>query len=270
MRRHLLSALAGCAVALALALSVPRTALALPYHAADSELEGTAYAVLSPTTGELDFVRSTETHRNKSTGTVGSISGGRYTGTIYTGFEDLSPRHSPSWPYAGGSSVRRVRFVDAIRPRSMDYWFEGMGCTSMDLARLDTSDVTSMSFTFSSCSSLFSLDVSSFDTSKVTSMSNMFYGCSSLNSLDLSTFDTSKVTSMTDMFSYCLSLASLDVSSFDTSQVRSMYEMFNYCESLASLDLSSFDTSKVTDMSEMFYVCNSLDKIAFGDKFVVN
>lgn len=59
MRKHLLTALAGCAAALALALSVPRTALALPYYAVDPELAGTAYAVLSPTTGELDFVRWT-------------------------------------------------------------------------------------------------------------------------------------------------------------------------------------------------------------------
>lgn len=96
------------------------------------------------------------------------------------------------------------------------------------------------------------------------------YGCPSLTSLDVSAFDTSKVTNMADMFSYCSSLTSLDVSGFDTSRVKSMYEMFNCCESLTSLDLSSFDTSKVTDMSEMFYGCDSLDKIAFGDKFVIN
>ena len=99
------------------------------------------------------------------------------------------------------------------------------------------------------------------DTSNVTSMSSMFDSCSSLTSLDLSNFNTSKVTDMSAMFNGCSSLTSLDLSNFDTSNVTSMYEMFNGCSSLTTLDLSNFDTSKVTNINEMFNACSSLKDV---------
>ena len=267
--------------------------MAIPYHAADSELVGTAYAVLNPTTGEFDFVRSTETHENKSTGTVKSISGGTYTGTIYTGFET----GSRSW-YSVAESVKTVRFVDAVRPSGTGNWFGSMrNCTSMDLSKLDTSQVTnmnqtfcingaaltsldlssfdtssvtSMNWMFGGCRSLTSLDLSSFDTSNVTTMYQMFAVCTNLSSLDLSSFDTSSVTSMKEMFWECWDLTSLNLSSFDTSKVTNMHGMFSECYDLTQLDLSNFDTSKVTDMGKMFYNCTSLNKLTVGDKFVIN
>jgi len=274
MKRNALLTLVCCLVMGALALvAAPRTAMAIPYHATDSELVGTAYAVLNPTTGELDFVRSTETHEDESTGTVTSISGGTYAGTVYKGFENASYWLQTAVPWSGAvDQVKAVRFVDAVRPASsLAFWFYGMkGCTAMDLARLDTSQATDMTSMFYGCSSLTSLDLSSFDTAKVTSMSIMFYGCSSLTSLDVSSFDTSQVTDMDWMFNGCKSLTSLDLSSFDTSKVTNMGWMFQGCSKLTSLDLSSFDTSQVTDMDRMFSGCASLNKITFGDKFVIN
>ena len=148
MKRNALLTFVCCLVMGALALvTAPRTALAIPYHATDSELVGTAYAVLNPTTGELDFVRSTETHEDESTGTVTSISGGTYTGTIYTGFESASNR-AYIWDSVA-SSVKSVRFVDAVRPKIMFAWFIDMeNCTTMDLSKLDTSQVTDMGWMF--------------------------------------------------------------------------------------------------------------------------
>ena len=131
-------------------------------------------------------------------------------------------------------------------------------CTEIDLANLDTSDVTNMASMFSHCSSLTKLDVSNFDTSNVTDMNYMFYNCKNLAELDVSGFNTSNVTGMGSMFYYCSSLASLDTSNFDTSKVTDMDSMFYYCSSLASLDTSNFDTSKVTDMGSMFQGCSKL------------
>ena len=181
MKRNALLTLVCCLLMGVFALAAsPVTALAIPYHAADSELQGTAYAVLNPTTGELDFVRSTEAHENKSNGTVTSISGGTYTGTIYTGFENLTGYRVPGWD----SVAKSVRFVDAVRPTYTYGWFISMeNCTAMNLSKLDTSKVTSMSNMFDGCSSLTSLDVSSFDTSKVTGMGYMFRSCTSLNKI---------------------------------------------------------------------------------------
>lgn len=158
MKRNALLTLACCLVMGAATLvAAPRTALATPYHAADSELAGMAYVVFNPTTGEFDFVRSTETHENKSTGTVKSISGGTYTGTIYTGFESVSDYQDPIWHsgYSPASSVKSVRFVDAVRPRTTYCWFYNMkNCTTMDLSKLDTSQVTTMDWMFAGCHSL--------------------------------------------------------------------------------------------------------------------
>ena len=116
-----------------------------------------------------------------------------------------------------------------------------------------TSDLTSMDYMFSDCSSLTSVPL--FDTSNVTNMSYMFYRCSSLTSVPL--FDTSKVTNMNSMFSDCSSLTSVPL--FDTSNVTNMISMFYYCSSLTSVPL--FDTSNVTNMINMFYGCSKLKTI---------
>ena len=50
-----------------------------------------------------------------------------------------------------------------------------------DISKLNTSNVTNMSYMFSGCSSLSSLpDISKWNTSNVTDMSWMFYGCSNI------------------------------------------------------------------------------------------
>lgn len=73
----------------------------------------------------------------------------------------------------------------------------------------DTSNVTNMSYMFSSCRSLTNLDLSCFNTSKVTNMSQMFDGCENLVYLDLSYFHASSATTMTNMFKNCDMLKAL-------------------------------------------------------------
>ena len=149
---------------------------------------------------------------------------------------------------------------------SLAYMFYGhsnsfSALKTVDLTKLDTSQVTDMSFMFDGCSDLTILDLSNFDTSQVTDMHYMFRRCSSLTALDVSNFDTSNVTNMASMFNYCNSLTELDLSNFDTSQVTDMRFMFNYCNSLTALDVSNFDTSNVTNMASMFNYCNSLTEL---------
>ena len=175
--------------------------------------------------------------------------------TVYTS------NSSTPW-YSKRESITKVTFADTISPIGTAYWFYGMkNVTEMDLAKLDTSAVTSMSNMFYNCSSLTSLNLSSFNTSAVTNMSSMFLYCSSLSSLDLSQFNTSEVTTMYQMFSGCRSLTSLDLSQFNTSKVATMYQMFYQCSNLTSLNLSSFNTTAVTNMSYMFSSCSSLTSL---------
>ena len=149
--------------------------------------------------------------------------------------------------------------LDTSQVTGMGWMFTGCSAlSSLDVSGWDTSRVTDMDGMFYGCSALSSLDVSGWDTSRVTDMDGMFYGCSALSSLDVSGWDTSRVTDMELMFYDCSSLSSLDLSGWDTSRVTKMGSMFSGCRSLASLDLSSFDTSQVTDMGGMFGNCRSL------------
>lgn len=268
----------------------------VPRRAATTDtLTGTAYAVLTGDAGEeLDFIRSTETHTNEEIGSVVSVSGSTYTGVIYTGFETESYDSDNKTPWnAALTSIKTVKFVDKIKPTSTAYWFSGMTkCTSMDLANLDTSTVTTMENMFSGCSGLTTLDVSKFDTSNVTDMGAMFARCTSLESLDLSNFDTSSVTDLTGMMTNCAALKSLNVKSFDlgkvttinsifsgdkaltsetlaqsgvldwdTSNIQDMTNAFGYCTGLTTLDLSKWNTSSMTKCSSFMDECTGLTNI---------
>ena len=157
------------------------------------------------------------------------------------------------------ASIKRVEIGANILPPSTAYWFSGFStCTSMNLSKLNTSNVTSMSDMFSNCSALTSLDLSHFNTSNVTDMKLMFWSCQTLTSLDVSSFNTGNVTDMTSMFNNCTALTSLDLSGFNTSNVTDMSNMFSSCNALTSLDVSHFSTSNVTSMRSMFIHCYAL------------
>ena len=171
--------------------------------------------------------------------------------------------HRPWSDYA--DTVTKVVFDSSFagyRPRDCSCWFDGFEklASIVDIAHLDTSNVTQMGYMFYGCSSLTALDVTPFDTSKVVYMYDMFCGCSSLTALDVTHFDTSNVTDMYCMFYGCSSLTSLDLSSFDTSNVECMECMFADCSSLETIVVSEdFTTGSVTDSGEdMFDGCSAL------------
>ncbi len=217
----------------------------------------TKYAVYVPGEQCLYFIVSDTpgVYGIGSTATLRSVSGSEYTGRVYP----ITEEDSPSWL---SNLVYSVVVVDEMAPTTMQNWFNGFSsCTSMDLEKLDTSNVVSMSYTFNGCGSLTSLDVSGFDTSNVTNMGGMFGNCSSLTELDVSGFDTSNVTYMSNMFNYCMRLESIAVEDWDVSKVKECGSMFNSCYALKELDLSKWDTSKMTYMQNFCYGCTSLEKL---------
>ena len=149
--------------------------------------------------------------------------------------------------------------------------------TSISLAGMDTSAITSMAGMFKGCEGLTELDLTGLDTSAVTSMAEMFRGCEALTAIVLDTekdangkfvhFNTANVTDMSYMFCCktlengnvkpsSMSLATLDVSGLDTHNVTDMNHMFHMCWQLSELDVSGFRTPLVTDMSYMFACYN--------------
>ena len=195
------------------------------------------YAVFDETTGTLSFVKSKEVHANKTTGTVRSISGGEYTGTIFAVSENGGDR---TWDSVA-SKVEKIVFVDEIKPTSTARWFSYFTkAVSFDLAKLNMGKVKNMESMFLNCESVEELDLSGFDTSSVTNMRNSLRALKRCKSLNVSGWDTSNVTDMSGLF----------------------YEEAAYKE----LDLSSFDKSKVTKDGIMFPT-SGVRKLILGEKW---
>ena len=99
---------------------------------------------------------------------------------------------------------------------------------------------------------------SNIDTSQITDMSYMF-SSTSIASLDLSKFNTSSVKNFGDMFRYCGLLTSLNLSHFNISSSNFIRGMFHSCSDLKTLDISNFNTSLVPNMKSLFFECSSLE-----------
>ena len=169
--------------------------------------------------------------------------------------------------YDSNNKITKVVFDDSFENctslTSTNYWF--YGCSNLasitGIAKLKTSNVTSMESMFWLCSNLTSLDVSNFDVSNVESFYGMFWGCRNLTSLDLSNWMPIKATSFNRMFANCSSLTDLDLSSFNTPEATDMSFMIANCSSLKNVDLSGINTSKVTNMNSMFSGSSALESI---------
>lgn len=125
--------------------------------------------------------------------------------------------------YFERSEITEITFLDSFDttpPVAWDFSLNGDGSV---LAWLDGTHLyiagdggvladTSAESMFINYQSLESIDLACLDTSNVTDMSKMFQWCNSLTELDLSTFDTSNVTTMRQMFLSCNSLETLIVS----------------------------------------------------------
>ena len=222
---------------------------------------------------------------------------------------DTDPSHGEvlgKWAWDGSSSpwyskrarVRSVVARDGVAISNGYGMFSGlMNCKSMDLSKLDVSNVSDLRCMFEDCSSLTSLDISGWDASNVIEYGSskdyyhdampMFSGCTALRSLDLSGWGTGSArralstlpnrsalrelrlsdasasgeADLSEMFKGCSSLTSLDLSGWDVSNASDLRCMFEDCSSLTSLDVSGWDVSNGSDLHGMFYGCSSLTSL---------
>ena len=185
-----------------------------------------------------------------------------------------SGENLPAWE-TNKKNISQVVFEASFanaRPTSCYAWFQDFwNLTQIEgIENLNTENVTSMAYMFSSCKKLAELDVTHFNTANVKNMKYMFYLCKGLTSLDVTHFNTANVKDMTSMFYSCNGLTSLDVTNFNTANVTSMSFMFCNCYELTSLDITNFNTANVTDMGYMFFSCYNLKEIYVSDKFVTD
>ena len=137
-------------------------------------------------------------------------------GTIYACtpvWNSTLGQYEPEW-HAIGGEVTRVFFHPSYayaRPKSLTRWFDGFYTLTAieNLDVLNTSEVTDMSWLFSSCSNLYSLDLMHLDMGKVKNVEYMFYLCSSLTAIYCND-DWSQLTNIENsenMFISCFNLA---------------------------------------------------------------
>ena len=237
-----------------------------------AEVKELPYAVFDETTGTLSFVRAKEVHGNNSTGTVTSISGGEYTGRVFTVDETGNTLTQPTWTSIQ-SQVKKVVFVDEIKPKNLYRWFfKCSECTEFNLDKLNTENTVRMRQMFAGCTKIENLDgVKDFKTSNVEDMQAVFAGCSHLTSLDLSMWDTSRVTNMGGLFAYCSRITDLssiekwNVSSLMVAQGDVGYTNFSsgmFAETkVSSLNLSNWIPQQSCDMRGMFASMYDLESL---------
>ena len=201
------------------------------------------------------------THKNKITRVVfeASFANARPT-TCYAWFKNFTFLNQ----------IEGIENLNTENVTSMAYMFSSCNkLAELDVTHFNTANVKNMEYMFECCKGLSSLDVTNFNTANVTNMLAMF-GRTSLTSLDVTHFNTANVKDMTSMFYACRGLTSLDVTNFNTANVTSMRDMFCNCDKLTSLDVTNFNTAKVTDMGYMFCRCHNLKEIYVSDKFVTD
>ena len=135
------------------------------------------------------------------------------------------------------------------------------GCM-LDVASLDTSSVTDMSYMFSNSRVRFSPSIGTMDTSSVTNMKGMFSGAGT-EDLDLGTLDVSKVTDMSEMFRNS-GTRSIDLSGWNAESavtMRSMFELGN----AEKVKMDGFSAPEATDLGRMFWGNHLLEQISLND-----
>ncbi len=187
----------------------------------------------------------------------------------------------------GGNIEKLAHFMSYDLAHTNKKW------SSIDIAALDTSNVTDMSYMFENVTIVgyadANIDVSHFNTAKVKNFEGMFhnYRVTDMNvirhyysNVDVSSWDTTSAENMSYMFAGMWlnegagdGCGTLDVSGLDfTSNLTNMRAMFAYNirllgEGLVKIILpSNMDTSHVLDMSLMFQGDSSLTEIVNLDK----
>lgn len=193
--------------------------------------------------------------------------------------------------------------IDVSRMTTMDYLFsahssDAVGAASTNgllktiegTSNWNTSNVTSMKYTFEDQPNLTSVDgIQNWNTSKVTNMHSLFYLDKSLTTLpSLSGWDTSKVTDTAYAFSGMSALTSIDSIlnwkmqsntdfegmfaddpklkfggrlNWDTSAGVNFSKMFRNDTGMTSLNLSNWNVAKGDDFSDMFNTTSGLTSL---------
>ena len=157
--------------------------------------------------------------------------------------------------YSRRNDIKKIVALSGAKAgTSLEYVFYGLdNVTSIDLSKLDTSNVTNMLGVFENCVNVETINVSTWDTSNVTTMKELFQSCFKLKSIDVSGWNTSSVTNMDYLFNTCKALETLNVSTWNTSNVTKFTQLFSNMDSLKTLDIGSWNFGKANLSDNSIY-----------------
>lgn len=197
--------------------------------------------------------------------TVGDVFNGRTVSTVYDWAietDNYGGANNSPWSDIANECISVIAVDKNIKPTFTGSWFKGFyALQSVNLTRMDFTDVQSMENMFGACTNLVTVKLPSVQNSVCKCTRNMFSGCTSLASLDLSSFELLNVWDCSEMFWNCTSLLSLDLRTMHISyDNNTISDMFYRCSSLVSVDLSSFNLVS-TNANQMFRECSNLQAI---------
>ena len=149
----------------------------------------------------------------------------------------------------GGNTLKKL--LDATKTTQYLFsYYEGNDISNL-IQHNDTSEVTNMSYMYSSCkASTFPI----LNMSKVTNASYMFYKCKNIVTAPI--LNLSNVQNCESIFRDCENLTTCEISDF--SNANNTNGLFATCRKLKNT-ASNLTTPKVTDTGFMFYECNALE-----------
>lgn len=172
------------------------------------------------------------------------------TTTYYADWEDTLNQ----LPWTGESWIANatsVRIDNVIHPTRMQSFFSGMSAvtTMTGLWRIDTTNVSAFTYTFSGTTALAKpLDLSTWGNFEGEMNCDSMFTGSGVTSIDLSGWDSSKIFKMTGMFRQCTGLTTIYVSEgFDLTNLAAAFSgaAFTGCANLVGGQGTTYNSSYV-------------------------
>lgn len=169
------------------------------------------------------------------------------------------------------ASITTVVVESTGKVSSMANWFNGCeNLTSVDLAGIDSTNLTSIEGFCEGCRSLRSVVVGpDYASNKLGTAARAFKGCKSLSEVPTQVLASESgisgycyLSDISETFASCTSLESVDFSACGISNVRKMAGLFDKCSNLKRVVFpEGCQAYSASDMSRMFRMCASLTDI---------
>lgn len=102
-----------------------------------------------------------------------------------------------------------------------------------------------------------SIDLSKMNVSNVEYMAQLFSNCTALTSFDLTGWNVGNVTTMAEMFGGCTSIINIDLSNLLPLSLTTTEYMFYNCTNATFIDIRQFDLVSLSNYSNMFGTSSS-------------